>query len=126
GFDDGLYAAARLLEILSADPRPASEVFAELPVSPATPEYHLDLEEGQSLALMQTMARQIDFPGAKVVDIDGLRVEFADGWGLVRPSNTTPALVFRFEAQDDGALERIKDEFRQLLGAVDGGLAAPF
>jgi phosphomannomutase/phosphoglucomutase len=126
GFDDGLYAAARLLEILSADPRPASEVFAELPVSPATPEYHLPLEEGQSVTLMQAMAQHVDFPGANIVDLDGLRIEFADGWGLVRPSNTTPALVFRFEAQDETALERIKEEFRQLLSAVDAGLPAPF
>ena len=126
GFDDGLYTAARALEILSADAQSAADVFAALPVSPATPELVLTLEEGRNVAIMRALAAQAEFPAAKVLDIDGVRVEFDDGWGLVRASNTTPALVFRFEAQDETALERIQGEFRRLLAAVDPNLQPPF
>jgi phosphomannomutase/phosphoglucomutase len=126
GFDDGTYAAARVMEILSAEMRAAKEIFDELPSSPATPEYSLPLDEGLNSTLMSSITAKADFSDAKVVELDGLRVEFADGWGLVRASNSMPSLVFRFEADDLGALERIKESFRSLLKSVDPALVAPF
>jgi phosphomannomutase/phosphoglucomutase len=126
GFDDAIYAAVRVLELLALDSRPASEVFAELPSSPSTPEYHLMLAEGQSRNLMRALDAHKVFDDARLVELDGLRVEFANGWGLIRPSNTTPALTFRFEADDPGALESIKDRFRDLLRRVAPDMQAPF
>ena len=126
GFDDGVYAAARLLEILALEQRKASELFAELPASPSTPEYHLMLREGQNLELMRALDAHKVFDDARLVELDGLRVEFADGWGLIRPSNTTPSLTFRFEAEDEGALEGIKARFRDLLRRVAPDMQAPF
>jgi len=126
GFDDAVYAAARVLELLALEPRPASELFAELPSSPSTPEYHLVLEEGQSRELMRALDAHKVFDDARLVELDGLRVEFADGWGLIRPSNTTPALAFRFEADDAGALEEIKSRFRHVLRRLAPGMQAPF
>lgn len=126
GFDDGVYAAARLLELLAFESRTSSEVFAELPSSPATPEYHLTLEEGQSANLMRALDAHKVFDDARLVELDGLRVEFANGWGLIRPSNTTPSLAFRFEADDEAALEQIKARFRDLLRRVAPDMQAPF
>lgn len=126
GFDDAIYAATRVLEIMAIDPRPASELFAELPSSPATPEYQLMLEEGQSDELMRALDAHKVFDDARLVELDGLRVEFASGWGLIRASNTMPALTFRFEADDAGALEQIKERFRDLLRRVAPDLQAPF
>ena len=126
GFDDAVYAAARLLELLALDARPAAEVFAELPSSPATPEYHLMLAEGQSRNLMRALDAHKVFDDARLVELDGLRVEFANGWGLIRPSNTTPSLTFRFEADDPGAVEEIKERFRDLLRRVAPDMQAPF
>jgi phosphomannomutase/phosphoglucomutase len=126
GFDDAVYGTARILEILAMDPRSAAEVFAELPSSPATPEYHLMLKEGQSRELMRALDAHKVFDDARLVELDGLRVEFGNGWGLIRPSNTTPSLTFRFEADDEGALEQIKDRFRDLLRRVAPDMQAPF
>jgi phosphomannomutase/phosphoglucomutase len=126
GFDDAIYAAARLLEIMALDSRPASAMFAEIPDSPASPEYQLMLEEGRSAELMQALDPHKVFDDARLVELDGLRVEFAEGWGLIRPSNTTPALTFRFEADDERALEGIKSRFRDLLQRVAPDLEAPF
>ncbi|MEJ2575261.1 MAG: phosphomannomutase/phosphoglucomutase [Gammaproteobacteria bacterium] len=126
GFDDALYAAARLLEVLSADPREPAEIFAELPASPGTPELLLRLAEGHSLVLMHKLAEQAAFTEAKLIDLDGLRVEFADGWGLVRPSNTEPALTFRFEGDNPEAITRIQGAFRDWLHGVDSSLELPF
>ncbi len=119
GFDDATYAAARLLEILAADPRPASAVFAELPEPVTTPEIRLDLEEGQPHRLIDAlMAQATDFDDATVTTLDGLRVDFDDGWGLVRASNTQPCLVMRFEGRDQAALERIRERFDGLIRAA--------
>ena len=119
GFDDATYAAARLLEILAADPRPASAVFAELPEPVTTPEIRLDLEEGQPHRLIDAlMAQATDFDDATVTTLDGLRVDFNDGWGLVRASNTQPCLVMRFEGRDQAALERIRERFDGLIRAA--------
>jgi len=126
GFDDAVYAAARLLEILALEPRSSREVFAELPSSPATPEYQLMLKEGQSRELMRALDAHKVFDDARLVELDGLRVEFANGWGVIRPSNTTPSLTFRFEADDEETLEQIKARFRELLRRVAPDMQAPF
>jgi phosphomannomutase/phosphoglucomutase len=126
GFDDALYAGARLLEILAraADP---DAVLDALPDAVATPELHLELAEGENHALMAKLAAAARFDGAReIVTIDGLRVEYADGFGLARPSNTTPVVVFRFEADSAAALHRIQRDFRRALLAVAPGAALPF
>jgi phosphomannomutase/phosphoglucomutase len=127
GFDDGLYSCARLLELLSGEPVSVTQVFDTLPESVSTPELNLTFEqEGENFALMERLSEQADFPDAKVMTIDGLRVEFEDGWGLVRPSNTTPSVVFRFEADSEAALSRIQQQFGQWLLRVDPALTLPF
>jgi len=126
GFDDGLYAGARLLEILSRDPRPPREVFAELPDMVNTPELRLDLPEGTQHAFMERLLAEAHFPDGEVTTIDGLRVDFEDGWGLVRASNTTPCLVIRFEGRDAATLERIQARFRELFARLDPRLKLPF
>jgi phosphomannomutase/phosphoglucomutase len=126
GFDDGLYAAARLLEILSrhAD---ASEVLDALPESVSTPELNVASAGESPHALIARLAETASFPGAlDVIRIDGLRVEYADGFGLARASNTTPVVVLRFEADSEAALRRIQGEFRRVLNAGAPGLALPF
>ena len=126
GFDDGLYAGARLLEVLSLDYRTSAEVFAELPDSMSTPEIALRLEEGLAQELMKSIEELPDLPGARLVKIDGLRAEFEQGWGLVRASNTTPALLFRFEADTQDGLEHVQSIFRDMLSKVAPDLSAPF
>ncbi len=127
GFDDALYAAARLIEILARDPRPPAEVFGALPDTVSTPELRIDFEnEGENHAFMERFLANPHFDGARIITIDGLRAEFPDGWGLVRASNTTPSLILRFEADDDAALERIKRMFRRALLAVEPGLSLSF
>jgi phosphomannomutase/phosphoglucomutase len=125
GFDDGMYTAARLLEILSrhADP---SAVLDALPDAKSTPELHVACAEGEQHAFVRDLQERARFPGADdVIRIDGLRVEYADGFGLARASNTTPVVVLRFEADDDAALARIQGEFRRVLGEVRPGVALP-
>ncbi|MET0068184.1 MAG: phosphomannomutase/phosphoglucomutase [Candidatus Thiodiazotropha sp.] len=126
GFDDGIYAGARLLEILSLDYRTSAEVFAELPESLSTPEFSLRLEEGQAQKVMQAIDQMPDLPGARMVKIDGVRAEFEKGWGLIRASNTVPALLFRFEAESEQDLEQVQSQFRELLKKADPQLEAPF
>ncbi|MCF6283354.1 MAG: phosphomannomutase/phosphoglucomutase [Candidatus Polarisedimenticolaceae bacterium] len=126
GFDDALYAGARLLEVLAIDPRASAEVFAELPQSVTTPEYSMPLAEGENVQVMAELAKHVDFPNARVIDIDGLRIEFEQGWGLVRASNTTPSLVFRFEGDDEETLEKLKALFRNLLSKVKTSGQIPF
>ena len=126
GFDDGLYTGARLLEILALDYRTSAEAFAELPEGVATPEYSLPLQEGESRKIMQALDQQPDLPGARSVKIDGLRAEFEQGWGLVRASNTAPALLFRFEADDEAGLEQVQGVFRDLMARVAPDLKLPF
>ena len=126
GFDDALYTAGRLLEILSKDNRLVCDIFAELPDSLNTPELNVSFEEGEHFKFMEQLVQQSQFPGAKVTTIDGIRVDFDDGWGLVRASNTTPSLVIRFEAENQQALERIQAQFRAAIWAVDSHLTLPF
>jgi phosphomannomutase/phosphoglucomutase len=126
GFDDGLYAGARLLEILSLDYRTSAEVFADLPEGLATPEYSLPLEEGRSQEIMQAVDKLPDLPGARLVKIDGLRAEFEQGWGLIRASNTTPALLFRFESDNEEGLLQVQSIFKDMLSKVAPDVTAPF
>lgn len=128
GFDDGLYAGARLLELLAADPRPASAVFADLPDSVNTPELNVDFaEDGAHFDFMQRFGEQASFDDARsILRIDGVRVDYDDGWGLARPSNTTPVVVTRFEADSEEALARIQAAFREQMLAVEPGLELPF
>jgi phosphomannomutase/phosphoglucomutase len=126
GFDDGLYAGARLLEILSRHANP-SAVLDALPDALSTPELNVACAEGEHHALVARLGETAAFPGATdVIRIDGLRVEYADGFGLARGSNTTPVIVLRFEADNAAALERIKGEFRRVLSAAKPGIALPF
>jgi phosphomannomutase/phosphoglucomutase len=126
GFDDALYAGARLLEILAAQGESSNKVFAKLPESVSTPELNTLMSEGENFELMAQLAANAKFAGAKLITIDGVRVEFKDGWGLVRASNTTPSLVFRFEADDAEILSRIQDDFREQLLALMPDLDLPF
>jgi len=126
GFDDGLYTGARLLEILtrSADP---SAVLNALPIASSTPELHLHLQEGENFALIEKLRTDAEFPGAeRVIDIDGLRVEYADGFGLARGSNTTPVVVLRFEGETPEALARIQKEFARVILAAKPDAHLPF
>ncbi len=126
GFDDALYSAARLLEIVSRDPRKVSEIFGEIPDSVNTPELGVKFAEGEHHKFMSAFVDTAKFDGATLTTIDGLRADFDDGWGLVRASNTTPSLVIRFEADSQSALERIQDSFRTAMQAVDSDLDLPF
>lgn len=126
GFDDGMYAGARLLEILSkvAD---ITATLNNLPESPSTPELQMQLNEGENFTLIAQMQKAADFPGAtEIITIDGLRVEYADGFGLARSSNTTPVVVMRFEAETPAALARIQAAFKQAVLAVKADAKLPF
>jgi len=126
GFDDGLYTALRLLEILSKDQRSSAEVFAELPNAFSTPELMLPMAEGEHFKLMQRLEQKLELPDAQLITIDGVRAEFKHGWGLVRASNTTPCLMFRFEADSEQELEHIKTLFRLQLQKLAPELQLPF
>ena len=126
GFDDGLYAGARLLEYLSKQ-ADLNATLHGLPDTVNTPELNIKMAEGEHYALMDTLQKTATFPDAKdVITLDGLRVEYADGFGLARPSNTTPVIVLRFEADDAATLERIQADFRRVIHAAAPGLALPF
>ena len=126
GFDDALYSAARLLEILSRDDRSVSDIFAEIPDSVNTPELGIKFAEGEHHKFMQSFVDNADFGDAKLTTIDGLRADYESGWGLVRASNTTPSLVIRFEADSQSALEEIQARFRSAMLGVDPDLDLPF
>ncbi|NHZ69998.1 MAG: phosphomannomutase/phosphoglucomutase, partial [Thermotogales bacterium] len=126
GFDDALYSAARLLEILANQQGSSSDLFATLPDSMNTPELNVPMAEGEPKLFMEKLLNGAHFENARIATVDGLRVEFEKGWGLVRASNTTPSLVLRFEADDELALSTIQDEFRRVMLQVDPGLSLPF
>jgi len=126
GFDDGLYAGARMLELLSRLDDPTAELNA-LPQSSSTPELQLWLKEGENFAVIGEMQKSASFPGSdEIVTIDGLRVEYPDGFGLARSSNTTPVIVMRFEGESAEALARIQGEFRREILKVKPDAALPF
>jgi len=120
GFDDGLYSACRLLEILSMQPDTASDVMARYPAGISTPEINLAVGETQKFAIIKALGQQADWGDGKITTLDGIRVDFPTSWGLIRASNTTPVLVLRFEAEQQEELERVKQLFREQLQ-----LAAP-
>jgi phosphomannomutase/phosphoglucomutase len=126
GFDDGIYAAARLAEILGRSDSTPQEIFDELPKGVSTPELKIAMNEGEHYAFMDQFREAADFPGARISTIDGIRADYADGWGLVRCSNTTPNLVLRFDADSTAALSRIQELFRAQLLAQDAKLKLPF
>jgi phosphomannomutase/phosphoglucomutase len=126
GFDDGLYTAARLIEIIAQGKQTSSEVFAALPNSVNTPELKLAISEDKKFSFMETFQKEVDFPNASLSKIDGLRAEFRDGWGLVRASNTSPYLTLRFEADTEEALQRIQALFAEALLARNPHFKLPF
>jgi len=126
GFDDGLYAGARLLEILSRV-TDMTATLNQLPQSASTPELQLQLAEGENFSIIAAMQANADFPGSdEVITIDGLRVEYPDGFGLARSSNTTPVIVMRFEAETPAALSRIQGALKQAILAVKPDAQLPF
>lgn len=128
GFADAIYGAARLLEILSAEPLASDEVFARLPQAVATPQLKVELAQAEPGRIMRLLSASADkfFQDARINPIDGVRVDFADGWGLVRASCCVPALVFRFEADDEQALARIQGRFREWFETLELALELPF
>jgi phosphomannomutase/phosphoglucomutase len=126
GFDDGLYAGARLLEYLSRQPD-IDAALHSLPDAVSTPELQIQLKEGENYALIDELQKSAKFTDAlDIVTVDGLRVEYADGFGLARSSNTTPVIVLRFEADDEPALKRIQDDFRRVILGAKPDAVLPF
>jgi phosphomannomutase/phosphoglucomutase len=126
GFDDGLYSAARMLEIISQHDESTSAIFEALPDSFNTPELQINFDEGQHYKFMDKFIDEAKFENADIITIDGLRVNYAEGWGLIRPSNTTPCLVLRFEANNEATLAEIQSTFREQILSVDNSLKLPF
>lgn len=126
GFDDGIYVGCRLLQLLAASNGNADDLFDQLPQTCNTPELKLAMPEDQKPTFMAQLARDADFGNATRITIDGLRVDFGDGWGLIRPSNTSPYLTLRFEAQNEVRLNEIQALFRREITKLDATLAVPF
>ena len=126
GVDDGIYAAARLLEILAAAEIPPEAIFNALPTSYSTAELKVQMEEGENFTFVEAFKKAAHFDGASINTIDGIRADWPDGWGLVRGSNTTPILVLRFDAETKEALGRIKTAFRSQMLGVKPDLQLPF
>ncbi len=126
GFDDGIYSAARLLEILSQEKLSAEELFQTFPNDLSTPEINIKVTETRKFSLMEALERDAQWGNANLTSIDGVRVDYPKGWGLVRASNTTPVLVLRFEAETELELQRIKDVFHTQLKHVAPDLELPF
>nr|WP_218131180.1 phosphomannomutase/phosphoglucomutase [Pseudomonas benzenivorans] len=126
GFDDGIYSAARLLEILSQDKRDAEQVFAAFPSDISTPEINIQVTEQSKFAIIDALQRDGHWGDANLTTLDGVRVDYPKGWGLVRASNTTPMLVLRFEADSEEELSRIKEVFRAQLYSVSPDINLPF
>lgn len=126
GFDDGMYAGCRLLEILAGDGRDADEFFDELPQGVSTPELKIPMAEGDHYRFMDRFKERSKFDGARLTTIDGVRADWPDGWGLIRCSNTTPCLVLRFDADNGDALARIQTLFKSQILALDAKLSVPF
>ncbi|MEX2365277.1 MAG: phosphomannomutase/phosphoglucomutase [Pseudohongiellaceae bacterium] len=126
GFDDGMYTAARFLELLDKNACSSQSLLKRLPGSVSTPELYIPVSDDIKFGLIRQMQQQLQFPGATVNTLDGLRADFSNGWGLIRASNTTPCLVLRFEAETEPELARIMGEFRSKLHAFHGGLPINF
>lgn len=126
GFDDGVYVGARLVEILSRRTETVSEVFRHFPDNVNTPELKIMVSEERKFAVIEQLKARISYPEAKLTTIDGIRIDFLEGWALVRASNTTPCLTVRFEAQDFSTLQSIQSRLAQELWAVDPDLVLPW
>ena len=131
GFDDALYTAARLIEIFTQAGQKPAEMFAELPEDSATPELRLPLAEAEHADFMRQLEEKLMQrialdQQAEAITIDGLRIEYKDGWGLVRPSNTSPNIILRFEGKDEAVLQRIQAEFAEAIRAVKPAAKLPF
>ena len=126
GFDDGIYAAARLCELLSRQSEPPAAVFSAIPDTVSTPELRLEMAEGEHHALIDQLVQTAQFPDGEVSNIDGVRVDFENGFGLARASNTTPTVILRFEADDTLILEEIQAQFRSQLLSIRTDLDLPF
>ncbi len=127
GFDDGLYSAARLLEILGVEDQSSNEVFASFPEDISTPEINVTVTDDSKFSIIEKLCLlKGQFEGGNVTTIDGLRVDYPNGWGLCRASNTTPVLVLRFEADDEASLQEIKDKFITQLRSIDPELDLDF
>ncbi len=118
GFDDAIYSGARMLEIISIQEE-GVDLFDSLPQLTSTPEINIETEDEKKFGYVEEFKSLMNFPEADVLDIDGVRVEFDYGWGLLRASNTSPVLVLRFEAINEDNLEKIKEKFRNVLGKID-------
>jgi len=126
GFDDGLYSAARMLEILSKKTATSAEVFDALPDSYNTPEIQIMFAEGEHHKFMEKFKSSAEFENADISTIDGMRVTWDKGWGLIRPSNTTPCLVLRFEAENEASLSEVQASFREQILATDNSIKIEF
>jgi phosphomannomutase/phosphoglucomutase len=126
GFDDGMYAAARFLELMDRYDASAQDLLERTPQSFSTPELFLPVSEQDKFALMETLVQELHFDSGSLNYLDGIRADFAHGWGLVRASNTSPNLVLRFEADSPGDLASIQAEFRTRLAALLPGTTLPF
>ncbi len=127
GFDDATYSGARLLELLSREPEESAKLFARLPDAVNTQEYKIAVPGGRHYGLVDRLMERACFPDATLITLDGLRIEFPDGWALVRASNTTPTLGVRFEAKNQAALESIQERIREfILSEAPSGLSLPF
>lgn len=127
GFDDGMYAAARIVEILAQQDKPASEVFTGFRMPRfSTPEIKLPVDEAKKFALVEKIIKLADFPDGHCNFLDGIRVEFEKGWGLIRASNTSPALLLRFEAEDEPTMIELKNRFKALIHSADKSIGLDF
>lgn len=126
GFDDGLYATVRLLELFCLEAQPVSAFFALLPKAPSSSTMEVEVPREQALFLLHELAQKLDSESLDIVDLDGLRLEFANGWGLIRVSNTLPRLVFRFEGRDQAGMETIQKLLRTELQVLMPELVLPF
>ncbi|MGH1372020.1 MAG: phosphomannomutase/phosphoglucomutase [Cellvibrionaceae bacterium] len=126
GFDDGMYAAARLLEIMTLRDQDIDDLFDSFPMLPSTPELKIPVEEAQKFELIERLIELGDFQNGKAITLDGLRVDFPKGWGLVRASNTSAALTLRFEAESESVLEQLQQLFKRELLKIDESLDIPF
>ena len=122
-FDDAIFSAGRLLQLLSQTAACADECFAKYPVTVATPEIKIQTSEEHKFVVMQKLAEVGDFGSGEMTQIDGIRVDFDNGWGLIRPSNTSPVLSLRFEADSEKDLQQIQNLFQTQLRKVDSSLA---
>ena len=125
GFDDALYSAARLLELLSAETRTVEDVFLDFPLATSTPEIKIPTTDKKKFDVIDALSHNHDFEDGEITTIDGIRVDYDDGWGLIRASNTSPVLTLRFEADSNEALARIKNTFQTAINRIDPGLVIP-